>query len=137
MILRRFQVLLLSLCVCLLAGCESVAKVDELLRLRAYSNEKDRLALFVQKQNAGFERLLSAAKSNSLSKYPTRKSIWSNFGPPVFNTLVVLDGETYEVWVYRYSTKFFGSDKVYLYFDRQSSLRAYDYTPGGQLTKVQ
>lgn len=137
MILRRFQVLLLSLCVCLLAGCESVAKVDELLRLRAYSNEKDRLALFVQKQNASFERLLNAAKSSSLSQYPTRKSIWANFGPPVFTTQVVLNGEVYEVWMYRYSTKFFGSDKVYLYFDRQGLLKAYDYSPGGQMTKVQ
>ncbi len=117
-------------------GCAKVAHMDELLRLDGYSKEKARQGLVVEKQNKNFERLLKAAKCGALKQYPDDKSIWSEFGAPIFDKKVILDGTTYSAWMYRYSTKLFGSDKVYLYFDPQGNFKIYDFFPGGSLTPV-
>ncbi len=127
-------VLLLS--VLAFSGCAKLAHMQELLRLKGYSQEKDRQGILVEKQNKSFERLLSAAKSGALKQYSDDKSIWAAFGRPVFEKKVTIDGATYNVWMYRYSTKFFGSDKVYLYFDPQGYLQIYDFSPGGTMTAV-
>ncbi len=117
-------------------GCAKVAHMDELLRLKSYSDEKDRQGILVQKQNKVFERLLAAAKSGELKKYPDDKSIFAVFGAPVFEKRLIVEQTPYTVWMYRYSTKLFGSDKVYLYFDLQGHFKIYDFFPGGSLTSV-
>ncbi len=117
-------------------GCAKLGHMDELLRLKGYSQEKDRQGILVEKQNKIFDCLLVQAKSGALQKYPDEKSIWTAFGSPVFEKKATIDGTTYSVWMYRYSTKLFGSDKVYLYFDHQGQLKIYDYSPGGILTPV-
>ncbi len=110
--------------------------MQELLRLKGYSQEKDHQGLLVQQQNKIFERLLAQAKSGELKKYPDDKSILEAFGAPVFEKDVVVEQARYVVWMYRYSTKLFGSDKVYLYFGPQGNLKFYDFFPGGSLTMV-
>ncbi len=129
-----FPILLLSILV--LTGCAQVSHTQELLRLQGYSNEKDRQGLLVQQQNKLFERLLAQAKSGELKKYPDDKSIFAAFGPPVFEKRLIVEQTPYIVWMYRYSTKLFGSDKVYLYFDLQGYLQIYDFSPGGTMTAV-
>ncbi len=118
------------------SGCAKIAHMDELLRLKGYSQEKDRQGILVEKQNKSFELLLAAAKSGALKQYPDDKSIWTKFGRPVLEKKVTIDGARYNVWLYRYSTKFFGSDKVYLYFNLQGYLQIYDFSPGGTMTAV-
>lgn len=118
------------------SGCAKVANMQELLRLKGYSDEKDRQSLLVENQNKRFERLLVAAKSNQLKNFPDQKSIWMNFGEPVFEKKVILAKTPYTVWMYRYSTKFFGSEKVYLYFDEKRNLSSFDFSPGGGITPV-
>ena len=120
----------------ILSGCAKIAHIDELLRLQGYSKEKDRQRDLVSQQNKNFERLLKAAKTRALNQYPDAKSICAAFGPPIFEKKVALDKKIYSVWMYRYATKFFGSDKVYLYFDTQGTLKIYDFSPGGNLTMV-
>lgn len=110
--------------------------MHELLRLKGYSQEKDRQGLLVQEQNQVFERLLAKARNGELKKYPDDKSILEAFGAPVFEKNVVVEQVRYVVWMYRYSTQLIGSDKVYLYFDPQGNLKFYDFLPGGRLTLV-
>jgi len=114
----------------LTSGCSTVGHMDELLRLKGYSKEKDRQENIVQRQNKNFENLTAAVSSKGLKHFPDKKSILKGFGKPVFTYDVVKEGKNQDVWLYRYSTKFFGSDKIYLYFDQQGKLKDYDMTVG-------
>ncbi|MCB9772458.1 MAG: hypothetical protein H6754_07910 [Candidatus Omnitrophica bacterium] len=132
---KLFLILLLFFAVSS-TGCAKVAHMQELLRLKGYSEEKDRQELLVENQNKRFERLLAAVKSNQLENFPDQRSIWMSFGEPVFEKKITLAQTPYTVWMYRYSTKFFGSEKVYLYFDEKRNLSSFDFSPGGVMTPV-
>ncbi len=111
--------------------------MQELLRLKGYSQNKDQQDAVVKEHNQRFERLLAAAKDGALRQYSNQESIFMNFGQPIFDKKVKMENSVYQVWMYRYSTKLFGSDKVYLYFDSEGQLRMYDFSPGGRITSVQ
>lgn len=136
--MKTFQLssslLILSLLV--FTGCAKVAHMQELLRLKGYSQNKDGQVSVVQEQNRRFEHLLVAARNGTLRQYSNQESIWTNFGQPIFDKKVKMENSVYQVWMYRYSTKLFGSDKVYLYFDSEGQLRMYDFFPGGRITSV-
>ena len=117
--------------VLLVSGCAKIAHLDELLRLKNYSAEKEREKKFVEGQDKNFERLLAAVKGQGLGRYPDQKSILKEFGEPVFGRKTVKADIPCEVWLYRYATQYFGSDKVYLYFDQKGKLKSYDYLPSG------
>ncbi|MCC6759276.1 MAG: hypothetical protein IT395_06600 [Candidatus Omnitrophica bacterium] len=134
--MTRFPLLILLFLAFLTSGCAKVSHLQELLCLKAYSEEKESQAVLVQKQNEHFERLLQAVKHGEIGKYPDQKSVWKNFGEPVFKTKVVVAETSYQVWLYRYTTKLFGSSKVYLYFDYSGKLKIYDHSPGGTMTPV-
>ncbi len=136
MISTRPLFLLILFLAALSPGCAKAAHLQELLRIKGYSEEKDAQAVLVQKQNEKFERLLSAVKHGTIARYPDQPRVWADFGAPIFETTVTLDKTMYRVWMYRYSTKLFGSDKVYLYFDAEGRLKIFDYTPRGTLTAV-
>jgi hypothetical protein len=134
--MKNFNFLVLFLIILVFSGCAKVSHMQELLRLKGYSQNKDWQVNVVQEQNKRFEHLLIAAKNGTLKQYPNQESIWSNFGQPIFDKKVKMDDSVYQVWMYRYSTKLFGSDKVYLYFDFEGQLRMYDFFPGGRITSV-
>lgn len=116
-----------------LTGCtqaKQVAHMDELLRLKGMSESQDEQGKFVEDQNKRFDMLIEAVKSGRLKEYPDKKSIVKSFGPPVFIRDTVQDGQPAEQWLYRYATKYFKSEKVYLYFDLQGKLLShFEYVP--------
>lgn len=119
----------LLLIVFLATGCSTVGHMDELLRLQNYSKDKDRQEASVKGQNKNFEKLLKVVRSGGLNQYRNKKSILKEFGKPVIIQFVEMDDIVSEVWLYRYTTKFFGSDKVYIYFDKAGQFQKYDFVP--------
>jgi len=134
--MTKFPLILLVFLTIFSSGCAKIANLSELLRIKSYGEEKDGQALLVKKQNEKFEKLMVVVKRGDMEKFSDKRSVWMAFGQPIFETKVVVEDKSYQVWMYRHSTKLFGSNKVYLYFDAKGKLKIYDYSPGGTLTSV-
>ena len=121
--MKKYLLLVLTvLILSYLPGCAKLAHLEQLLTLKAVSDNRDAQKKFVEEQNKRFEELLEIVKKDSLRNYPDKKSILKNFGEPVFTRDIVRHGQPLELWLYRYATKYFGSEKVYLYFDETGKL---------------
>jgi len=110
-----------------LNGCAKLAHMQELLTLKAMSDNGDEQRRFVAAQDARFETLLEKVKNNQLGEYPNRKSVFRAFGEPIFTKQVQRNDQTQEQWLYRYATKFFDSPKVYLYFNPKGKVIDWQY----------
>ena len=108
-------------------GCAKLAHLEQLLTLKAYSENKDRQAEYVTEQDERFERLLEAVKNNTLDQYSDKESFLKEFGEPIFVREVVREDKPYDSWLYRYTAQLFGSEKVYLYFDEGGRLRDWEH----------
>ena len=113
----------------LLTGCAKLAHLQELLTLKDYSDDHDQQEVYIKNHDASFERLLVAVKNNSFNQFPDQKSFLKTIGKPILIKKVVLNGESMERWLYRYTRKSFDSPKVYLYFDQFQKLRQWEYFP--------
>lgn len=113
-----------------LSGCAKLAHMQELLTLKAYSEEKDQQVELVRGQDERFQKLIQLAESKGLGPYTTQESFLKEFGAPVLKKSVVKEEQPLEEWLYRYSTEYFDSPKVYLYFDETGALQRWDYLPG-------
>ncbi len=111
------------------AGCAKLAHLDELLRLKDLSENRDGQEIFVQKQNKNFEKLSGVAKANNIASYKDEKTFIKEFGRPIVSREITSQDQPLTQWLYRYSTQKFGSPKVYLYFDNQEKLVRWEYYP--------
>ena len=111
----------------LLMGCAKLAHIDELLTLQELSIDQDKQAKFVQEQDKKFESLLAAIQSDSFRRYTDQKSFLKDFGPPVTKQTITKENQLLEKWVYRYATKAFNSEKVYVYFDQSGKLMEWEH----------
>jgi len=111
--------------------------MDQLLTLKAVSDEQTRMGKEIQHQDVKFERLVAAVEEGSIAKYKSQKSVTGQFGPPIFTEKVEEDGQPLEVWVYRYAAQFFDSPKVYLYWDQSGQLVQWKYEEGQDNGKIE
>ena len=134
MVLYRYDIILASMrriIVCLiivlfLCGCAKLTHLQELLTLKAMSDNRDLQEKYVNKQNASFEKILEAYKNNSLGNYSDKKSIVKAFGEPLLIKEIARDNQNLERWLYRHAVKV-NSEKVYLYFDQTGKLIDWEY----------
>ena len=117
--------------VCLfLGGCAKVGHIDELLTLKDLANEQDQIGQYVEEQDRNFELMLKEAKAGTLDDYSNKRNIQRAFGEPVYARNVAQDNQEIESWLYRYATKYFGVEKIYLYFDLDGNLVKSEYVGG-------
>ena len=103
-------------------GCAKVQHLDQLLTLKAIANEQTAALKLVEQQDKKFEEMLALYHENRLEKYSTKEKIVKKFGPPITTREVTKDGAVLGMWLYRYSTQFFGSEKIYVYFDQSEKV---------------
>ena len=115
--------------VVLLSGCAKLAHMNELLTLKAVSDQQAALDSYVEKQDGKFKLLLAAVEDRSIEKYKRKDAIVRKFGEPVFCENVEHKGEKAEFCLYRYTKKYFNSDKVYFYFDASGKLVDWEHIP--------
>lgn len=113
-----------------LTGCAKLQHLDQLLTLKDLSEEQDKLGRHIEQQDQKFELLVQAVKANQLERYPGKRHILKRFGEPVYSRPIERNGQALELWLYRYSTQFFDSEKVYLYFDSSDRLVDWEYEGG-------
>ena len=121
----RYWIFIFSLVV--LAGCAKVQNLDELLTLKAVADEQTRLAQYVDEQDRKFDLMVAEAKAGTLDSYSNQRKIQRTFGDPVYVAQDNREGQDVETWLYRYATKYFDADKIYLYFDEDGNLISSEY----------
>ncbi|MBI5415471.1 MAG: hypothetical protein HZA29_01515 [Candidatus Omnitrophica bacterium] len=127
-----FRIFLLMFIVVLLTGCAKLQYMDQLLTLKAVSDEQTQMGKEIERQDARFERLVAAVEEGSIGKYKDQKSVQHSFGDPVY----VTQADGLDVWVYRYAAQFFDSPKVYLYWDQSGQLVQWKYEEGQSNGKI-
>ena len=114
----------------LLCGCAKVRHLDQLLTLKALADEQAQLSQYVEDQDRNFELMLEEVKAGTLDQYSNKRKIQRAFGDPVYARNVTKDDRDLESWLYRYATKYFGAEKIYLYFDFDGNLVKSEYIGG-------
>jgi len=124
---RKFIVLFV--CAGFLSGCALLKNPKGIRTLQNLAKEQERNDKYVENKDKQFEELLAATRSNSLDQYKDKKSILKNFGDPIMVSIELRNDKNLERWVYRYTVKFFDSEKIYLYFDHNNTLVEWEYIP--------
>lgn len=114
----------------LLSGCAKIKHLGPLLVLKDLSEEQEQLNEYVDAQDKKFELLIEEAKSGTLGQYLDKKRILEIFGEPILKKEAGANNPETECWLYRYATRYFGSEKVYLYFNKEEKLVLWKYIEG-------
>ncbi len=109
------------------AGCAEVEHLDQLLTLKAASDNRDLQEKYVQERNKNLKALLEAIDNNNISENFDQKKILENFGEPIFIKQITENGQAYERWLYHDAAKFTATEKVYLYFDPAGKLARWEH----------
>ena len=112
-----------------LSGCAKLQHMDQLLTLKGVADEQKRQQSYIEKQDKKFEQLRESVQTDKIKKFSNQKQILSKFGQPSYGRSVEKNGQTLELWVYRYMVQYFSSDKVNLYFDSDGKLVESAYEP--------
>jgi hypothetical protein len=123
------RIFLIFVSVFFLFGCTIIKYKDELLTLKRLGADQAKQEQFLIQQEKKFQLLLSDIKKGVLKKSFSRREILSRYGEPISMKKIENDFNISEQFVYRHPEQFFGSEKVYLFFDKNSKLIKWLYQP--------
>jgi hypothetical protein len=124
-LLKKISILFLGLIV--LSGCAKATHLDQLLTLKGLADEQREMNRYIEEQDQRFKLMLDEVQAGTIGQYLNKKRVLRAFGDPIFVKNVERDGRELESWMYRYSTQFFDSEKIYLYFDPEDNLAGSEY----------
>ena len=127
MLLKFLTCLIVVIC---LSGCmklKQVLYVRPLLTLKSSSEEGDTMDSYVQEQDMKFEALVAALYDGTLEHGLTQKKFKEGFGDPVMIENVTRNNQEMTLWLRRYTVRYWDSDKVYLYFDKDGKLQDWEF----------
>ena len=124
---KRIIIILIS--ALLVSGCAKLTHLQELLTIKAYSDNQEAQAQYIKETDARFEKLLAAVSENRMDEYPTKTSIRRAFGWPILSRDITRNGEPQQQWLYRYAVRPFDSEKIYIYFDEAGAVMDIEYVP--------
>ena len=121
-------IILSAFIVIYLEGCSSLRYTEQLLVLKRLSDSQRNINNYLGEQEKFFEKLLADIKKEKIELGTSKDDFLTNYGKPV---LIRKDFKKSmgEVFLYRYPTKYFNSDKVYVYFDRFGKLVNLEHYP--------
>jgi len=121
------KIVILFLTVLVFSGCAKVQHLDQLLTLKGLADEQVKMGQYIEEQDQRFELMLSEVRAGTLDQYLNKRKIVKAFGNPIHVKHVNKNDQELESWLYRYSTQFFDSEKIYLYFDPDDNLVESEY----------
>ncbi len=101
------------------SGCSTISALN---RLQDLSVERDEQQILVKEQEKKFEQLLKDFSSGKIEKGNSKDKIIEKYGEPITIKDVKTDSFFSEELMYRHPAQFFGSEKIYLYFDKDGKL---------------
>ncbi len=109
----------LFLILVIVSGCSTVSALN---RLQNLSLERDKQQAEVKEQEEKFQHLLSDFSSGAIEKGASKDNIIETYGEPITEKKID-EGFAYtEELMYRHPAQFFGSEKIFLYFDSSAKL---------------
>ena len=105
-----------------LGGCAKLNNLQELLTLKSLSEDQDRQAKQVERQESNYQKILKVAEKNNLSQFKSADEFRKSFGDPLLIKSVKRDGESLQEWLYCHPTNVLKSSRVYAYFDPSGQL---------------
>jgi len=110
-----------------MCGCVSAEEMRGLLTLKSLADNQAQQDKFVKTQEDRFQKLLKYIKNNKLKEGRSKRWVLAAFGEPYLTKEIEDDPIKVESIMYRHPDKFFGSEKVYLYFDEDNALVGWRY----------
>jgi len=104
-----------------------VKHLDQLLTLKGLADEQAEMNQLIEEQDQKFELMLKEIQAGTLDQYLNKRKVLRAFGDPIYVKDVQKNNQELESWMYRYSTEFFNSKKIYLYFDSDDNLVESEY----------
>ena len=115
----RNIIVVILFCIC---GCISIDDIRGLKTLKRVSGSQARQDKVIKIQEAKFQKLLKYIQNDKLRKGSSKKWVMSAFGEPSLVREIKDDAIRKEFIMYRHPDKFFGSERVYLYFNKDHTL---------------
>ncbi len=112
------------------AGCSYTAHSGELIALKRIGESQKEKQEYIEKENKYFDKLADDIKNNKLKIGVSKEQILSKYGGPVF---CETEGETDmgQTCLYRDPLKYFSTERIYLYFDKEQKLSSWKSEPAG------
>ena len=123
----KFKFLMLSwLALVCLSGCFFLPQ--GLKTLKRVGDSQKEIEIYLARQVSLFNKLLTDLNNKDLSSGISKDKFIRAYGEPVLSKKVSmpLGGERL---LYRHPTKYFQSDRIYLYFDEKERLTRWKYKP--------
>lgn len=108
------------------AGCALLP--EGLMTLKRVGDSQKQIGRYLAKQEKLFDKMLRDVKNGRIKPGISQNRLISIYGEPVI-TKSSKEPTIAEIFLYRYPTEYFSSDKVYLYFDKSGKLVHLKYEP--------
>lgn len=114
--MKKLTIFLMVIFIC---GCSTLSGIN---RLKELSLNRDEQQAAIKKQEEQFKQLLKDFSSGKLEKGASQNKIMEIYGQPVITKKIKTDLTFKEELTYRHPAQFFGSEKIFLYFDSEDRL---------------
>ncbi|OQX78858.1 MAG: hypothetical protein B6D56_08195 [Candidatus Omnitrophica bacterium 4484_70.1] len=109
-------------------SCSSPSQyVEPLLTLKALSESQQDIQQYLERQEKLFGKLKEDVKNKRLPLNISKQTVVATYGEPVLCKRVSGKILAKEVFLYRHPTRYFSSDRIYLYFDATGKLIYWKY----------
>jgi hypothetical protein len=123
---RQRNTLLLSFLLALIQGCAFFAHYDQVMLLKRMGDNRAEMEREVKKQEKLFARLKKDLSRKRLAPGMTQEKIFTLYGEPINCWPVKNEPGISQTCLFRRPAEFFSEDKIYLKFDREQKLRAWE-----------
>jgi hypothetical protein len=112
----------------LLQGCVYLSHSSELLFLKSFADNEKEKENYIRSQETGFVQLKQDISDGRLNPGILKKEVIARYFEPI-NCLPIEVPPDTSACLYRNPTKYFFSDKIYLYFDEHDTLTRWELIP--------
>lgn len=115
-----------SICL-ILGGCILLPGGKRISRLQGYSANRDEIEVYVEQQEALYSKLKADINSGVLRPGITKQVILERYSDPILcnEDPQVENADVAETCLFRHPTAYFTTDKIYLHFDKNYKLYAW------------
>lgn len=118
---------LLGVLILAAGGCAAAQYAEQIHTLQAVNESQQDIRRYVELKEKLFNLLLEDVKNERLKLGITKKHVINTYGRPVLVREISGGVDREEELLYRHPTRYFSSDKIYLYFDSSGRLMRWEH----------
>jgi len=113
----------------LLEGCVYFTHHEQIMLLERLAANQREIQNYINRQEELFNKLKEDVKNNRLKEGISKNEVLSIYGESIFCKRVKNKVDIQEVCLYRLPTKYFNTDMIYLYFNKDHNLYSWKFIP--------